>query len=100
MSTSENRIVVDYKGRKELIFLGTVDICTGDAVFENTINWPHYAPKWDFHTREHMLDFLSKQKGVEFEGFVVHYSDGTIFKVKGKIICVCIRSLPCLLLRR
>ena len=84
MSTSENRIVVDYKGRKELIFLGTVDRCTGEANFENTINWTDHTQKWDFYTQEQMVSWLNKQKGVEFEGFVVHYSDGSIFKMKGE----------------
>jgi hypothetical protein len=46
--------------------------------------WPHYVNNYRFNTKEEMVAWLNATKGTEFEGFVVHFSDGSIFKFKSE----------------
>jgi hypothetical protein len=81
-----NRIIVDYKGDRKLILLGQRDRHTGECFYGgNAIpTWPYYSHNRFFNSQEDMLKWLNKTKGTEFEGFVVHFSDGSIFKFKSE----------------
>jgi RNA ligase len=79
------QIVVKYQTSK-LVGLGSRDLRTGECLYGrySVYNWPHYAAAHLFQDREHMLEWLNATKGTEFEGFVVHFSDGSIFKFKSE----------------
>ena len=81
-----NRVVVDYGGYSALYFIGSRSPLTGDSCFDartvTDFSWKHFAQRWDFYSTSKMREWMDTKKGTEFEGFVVHYSDGTIFKWK------------------
>lgn len=79
------QIVVKYD-KSELVALGSRNTQTGECSFEHggILHWPAYAARYNFNTKEEMVAWLNKTKGTEFEGFVVHFSDGSIFKFKSE----------------
>jgi T4 RnlA family RNA ligase len=79
------QIVVKYD-KSKLILLGQRDRHTGECFYGgNAIStWPYYSHNRFFNSQEDMLKWLNTTKGTEFEGFVVHFSDGSIFKFKSE----------------
>lgn len=79
------QIVVKYV-KSELVALGSRNTRTGECSFKRggILHWPAYAARYHFDTKEEMVAWLNKTKGTEFEGFVVHFSDGSIFKFKSE----------------
>ena len=79
------RIVVKYD-ESLLMLIGSRNIRSGECFFGgNAIpTWLHYVNNYSFKTKEEMLAWLNQTKGTEFEGFVVHFSDGTVFKFKSE----------------
>ena len=79
------RIVVKYD-ESLLMLIGSRNNRTGECFFGgNAIpSWPHYVNNYSFKTKEEMVAWLNQTKGTEFEGFVVHFSDGSIFKFKSE----------------
>lgn len=79
------RIVVKYDESK-LIILGQRNRYTGECFYGgNAIPpWPYYSHNRHFKSQADMLKWLNTTKGTEFEGFVVHFSDGSIFKFKSE----------------
>lgn len=79
------QIVVKYV-LNALVALGSRNNRTGECLYEygGIPDWPLYAERWNFNSKEEMLAWLNKTKGTEFEGFVVHFSDGSIFKFKSE----------------
>jgi T4 RnlA family RNA ligase len=80
----ENRICVDYGDARELVFLGRRNVRSGVEDYDiGSAVWR--APcQYQFNGREDLVNWLNKQKGEQFEGFVVHFSDGSIFKFKSE----------------
>jgi RNA ligase len=79
------QIVVKYDESK-LILLGSRNRRDGECFYGgNAIPpWPYFAHNRQFNSQEDMLKWLNATKGTEFEGFVVHFSDGSIFKFKSE----------------
>lgn len=73
----ENRIVVDYGGRRELILLGGVDVETG--AFYSCSGSP-FATAKNYGPRD-VGELLSRQSNNE-EGYVLHWPNGLMLKVK------------------
>jgi RNA ligase len=75
----ENRVVVDYGDKEELVFLGTVDNETG--LFEpGWVSEPYCAPRYTYKTWGEVLAAPERENA---EGFVVtRKSDGAMVKVK------------------
>lgn len=85
----ENRIVVDYKGKEDLILLGARRRSNGDDFFYNP-QIVDLSVRFDFSrcARYHGGDVgvylgWAKKLNIETEGFVLRFSDGKRFKVKG-----------------
>lgn len=88
----ENRIVVDYKDRDELVLLAVID-CDGKEanredleVFSDVINKKSkifsLADSWKFKDINHLMKSLEDNNNQDFEGFVLKYEDGTRLKLK------------------
>jgi RNA ligase len=79
------QIVVKYN-KSELVALGSRDNRSGECLYgrNSILFWPQYAGEYFFNTKEEMVAWLNNTKGTEFEGFVVHFSDGSIFKFKSE----------------
>jgi RNA ligase len=79
------QIVVKYD-ESMLILLGSRNRRDGACFYGgNAIPpWPYFARNRQFNSQEDMLKWLNATKGTEFEGFVVHFSDGSIFKFKSE----------------
>lgn len=77
------QIVVHYKS-STLVALGSRNIYTGECSYGrySIYNWPDYAASYHFTNKEEVTAWLNQTKGTDFEGFVVHFSDGSIFKFK------------------
>ena len=83
----ENRIVRDYGDMRNIIYLGMRNVRDGAAFFgidESNIFHTPFSNKWSFESQQAMIDWMNTRKGTEFEGFVVHFSDGSIFKFKSE----------------
>ena len=90
----ENQIVVNYGDDRKLVLLGVRHRRSGRSLrpdwivdhFQGglTIKPFEVARRWGFANKEEMLTWLNQTKGTEFEGFVVHFSDGSIFKFKSE----------------
>ena len=83
----ENRIVRDYGNMRNIIYLGMRNARDGAAFFgidESNIFHAPFSNKWSFDSQQAMIDWMNTRKGTEFEGFVVHFSDGSIFKFKSE----------------
>jgi RNA ligase len=80
----ENRICVDYGDARELVFLGRRNVRSGVEDYDiGSAVW-RSPRKYQFNGREDLVNWLNEQKGEQFEGFVVHFSDGSIFKFKSE----------------
>jgi len=79
------QIVVKYNTSR-LVGLGSRNVRTGKCSYGrySVYNWPDYAASHFFVDKEDMIAWLNATKGTEFEGFVVHFSDGSIFKFKSE----------------
>jgi RNA ligase len=85
----DNRIVVDYEGREDLVLLAIRNRFTGDYlpfypdVYEFAQKWGFSTPRvFDFNNVTDIIaatDYLSTNE----EGFVVEFADGKRFKFKG-----------------
>jgi T4 RnlA family RNA ligase len=91
----ENQIVVNYGDDRKLVLLGARCRNEGDYYSPHMFASDHFrglfdagniecAMRWKFNSQEDMLKWLNATKGTEFEGFVVHFSDGSIFKFKSE----------------
>ena len=80
----ENRICVDYGDTRELVFLGRRNVRSGKEDYDTGSAVWRSPRKYQFNGREDLVNWLNKQKGEQFEGFVVHFSDGSIFKFKSE----------------
>jgi RNA ligase len=87
----ENRIVVDYGAREDLVLLAARDRHTGEYMPRNTFK--HFARGFGFSTpydysdlayagTENLLN-AAESLSVNREGFVIAMSDGTRWKIKG-----------------
>ena len=79
------QIVVQY-GNSTLFLLGSRNRKTGEARYDRDAiqGCQYYAGRYEFANKEEMVAWLNATKGTEFEGFVVHFSDGSIFKFKSE----------------
>jgi len=85
---SKNRIVVDYKGKRELVLLGERSIINGKIKYPPKqdivgIGW-RTATFYDISDLDSLKTFINSRKGDEFEGMVGHWSDGTVSKFKSE----------------
>lgn len=84
----ENRIVVDYKGAKDLILLAIINNETGVEV--NTI-FDVYDKTYYGFTKVKCFDGIEDYTNLKIpddeEGFVVRFSDGFRMKIKGDEYC-------------
>lgn len=77
----ENRIVCDYGGLDDLVFLGSVHIESGISMNSHCLPWPgRIAEVFPYRT---MREALAAPARDGMEGFVVHFPDGD-FRVKIK----------------
>lgn len=84
----QNRIVVDYGTRAELVLLAAINRFTGEELSWHTVEYlageSQYATPRTY-TFESLSDMLEAAKALTAnqEGWVVHYDDGSRFKLKG-----------------
>jgi RNA ligase len=80
------RIVVQYGDGSDLVLLGCRNKLHGMSTFGKPAlpSWGTIAGSYTFQTKEKIVEWLNNTKGTEFEGFVVHYDDGSIFKFKSE----------------
>ncbi|MCX9084214.1 MAG: hypothetical protein OIN87_05360 [Candidatus Methanoperedens sp.] len=80
-----SRIVVDYKGRCELVLLGVLnkennhELDHGKEAQEMGLTC---AREFHFEELDHAQDYLAKMQGIDHEGFVCRYSNGLRLKIK------------------
>lgn len=75
----ENRIVCDYRGMEDLVFLGAVVIETGESrgpQFANLLAWP--GPVAEVFEYQTMREALAAKPREGKEGFVVHLLDSDV----------------------
>ena len=83
-----NKIVVDYQGKEDLVLLGVIDRITGhdyqwDKIKEIGELYGFTLPTvYHYNNADEML-LLAKSLSVNQEGWVLRYSDGSRFKIKG-----------------
>lgn len=86
----ENRIVVNYNEREDLVLLGAINRFTGEEldfypnlyVLANQFGFT--LPKvYNFNNVTEIIEKAGRIKGDEEEGFVLRYSDNSRFKIKG-----------------
>lgn len=84
----ENRIVIDYAGRKELVLLDVIDNVTGESYVD--VEWDRSVAsrRWDgvmagryrgFESLQHLLE---QPQPDNFEGYVIRFKGGMRVKVK------------------
>lgn len=88
-----NRICVDYKGARKLVYLGSRKTSTGQMIHGSNHLLMHFTmafgvgfenvKRYDFNDIESITAYVNSQKGDEFEG-VVMVIDGELYKVKGE----------------
>ncbi len=81
----DNRIVVDYKGRYDLVLLAVRHNYNGyelDHVKEARRLGLSYAKEYSFDSIDNAVRYLDRFSGSEFEGFVCKYSGGVRVKIK------------------
>lgn len=84
--TPKLRIVVDYRGREEMVLLAVRNIQTGEYI--NHIKEAKrlgfsYAKPIKFMNIDHILDYVNHMNSDE-EGFVLRYKSGLMAKIKSK----------------
>lgn len=84
----ENRVVVDYKDRKELVLLDLRNRFTGEYLSQREVE--KFANKFDFslpkrYTFNNVNEILSSAREIppDQEGWVVKFEDGSRWKFKG-----------------
>lgn len=81
----ENRIIVDYKGRAELVLLAVRHNCDNtelDHIEEGKRLGLSYSKEYSFGNISTAIEYLEKRKGTESEGLVCRYSSGLRIKMK------------------
>lgn len=78
----ENRIVLDYKDRDELVYLGSVGIASGDSYYRDMLKMPH-AERGSFGEFSKVLPIYLDMKRPNAEGVVIHAEQSDI-RVKVK----------------
>lgn len=80
----ENRIVVDYKGREDLVLLCVIHNESGDELFEdeNGYYWSGNVVEYKHYTLDEMIK-LAEDLPLDHEGWVVTFEDRTKVKIKG-----------------
>lgn len=86
----ENRVVVDYGDREDLVLLGVVNRFTGKElsfypdVYNLAEDFGFTLPTvYKFNNPTEILEAAGKLVGSENEGYVLLYSDGERYKIKG-----------------
>lgn len=84
----ENRVAVDYKGREDLILLAIRNYKTGNYLpfFPDVYEWAykHNFDLTEFHNFNDLTAILEQTGNItNMEGWVVYFSDGNLFKIKG-----------------
>jgi len=80
-----SRIVVDYKGRSELVLLAVRSNCSNlelDHVEEAKRLGLSYAEEYSFNNISDASIYLESRKGIDSEGLVCKYSNGLRIKLK------------------
>lgn len=82
----ENRIVVDYQGKEDLVLLAIIDNTTGEDIRLASVlpfNPPFPVVRhYTFKTLETLRAYMSEHAMDGNEGFVLRFEDGTRVKVK------------------
>ncbi len=78
----ENRIVVDYKGSRKLVYLGAIDNETGKDVPRTEVPSVFYERFSIPVIFEFPLERIKELENNDDEGVVIHYSNGFRVKVK------------------
>ncbi len=81
----ENRIVCNYEGMDDLVFLGAVNITTGltlDSYYGMGLHWN--GPKAEIFSYQTMREALAAKPRPGREGFVVHFIGSNDIRVKIK----------------
>jgi len=81
----DNKIIVDYKGRAELVLLAVRNNFSNDEldhIIEAQRLGFSYAKEYYFDKIEDAVKYLDGLKGSEFEGFVIKFSKGLRIKIK------------------
>lgn len=82
-------LVVDYGNRRDLVLLAIFDRFTGEempfSIVDDFANYMRFSTPvvYQFGSPEEVLAAAGKLVGTEQEGYVLLYSDGQRFKVKG-----------------
>ncbi len=82
----QNRIVVDYGDREDLVLLSVINIEDGseiDYIEEAKRLGFNYAEKHEFKSIDNLMKMLEDKSGTEQEGFVLRYPNGLRVKIKG-----------------
>lgn len=77
-----NRIVVDYGDREELVLLACIDTETDKETDISEIEWPHKAERYDFDSFDEILSNKEKFDDGNTEGFVVKFESIGRVKIK------------------
>jgi RNA ligase len=80
-----SKIVVDYKGREELVLLAVRNNCSDlelDHIEEAKRLGLSYAKEYYFDNISDASEYIESRKGTESEGLVVKYSNGLRIKLK------------------
>lgn len=86
----ENRIVCDYGDRRELVLLAIINTHTGQelpwVVVANFANYMGFGLPvvYDIRSPQEAIEAANVLSGTEAEGFVLKYSNGDRFKIKGQ----------------
>ena len=86
----ENRIIVDYHGEESLVLLAARNNLTGDYAPEHWLSW--FSEKnglllrdaWAQEDVDLIINVANKHSGLYQEGYVIHMSDGSMWKIKGQ----------------
>jgi len=78
----QNRIVVNYGDREELVLLACIDTKTGEETDISEIDWSHKATKYDFNSFDEIVSSKENFDDGNTEGFVIRFESGLRIKVK------------------
>jgi T4 RnlA family RNA ligase len=84
----ENRIVVDYHGKEDLIALSVIDNATGKEIPHEVLQtmFPSVVKKYNFDEKKKIEELFAEEKP-NSEGFVVRFKSGFRCKVKFAEYC-------------
>lgn len=78
----ENRIVVDYGGKRELVYLAGVSKMTGNILTDpSLVGWAD-ATATDYGSKRNIDDLTDVPDDGTHEGYVLYYETGDLVKVK------------------